>query len=116
MGLLILIGLELRLVFIDLPLWYDEAQSVLIAKMSFPFEINNYLLTVDMQHTPLYFYLLHFWINIFGENDIALRVLSLIFSLATIPCIYKLAKNFVSEKFALIVPLIMVFNTFNIIY
>ena len=116
MGLLILIGLELRLVFIDLPLWYDEAQSVLIAKMSFPFEINKYLLNIDMQHTPLYFYLLHFWINIFGENDIALRVLSLIFSLATIPCIYKLAKNFVSEKFALIAPLLMVFNTFNIIY
>ncbi len=116
MGLLILIGLELRLVFIDLPLWYDEAQSVLIAKMSFPFEINKYLLNIDMQHTPLYFYLLHFWINIFGENDIALRVLSLIFSLTTIPCIYKLAKNFVSEKFALIAPLLVVFNTFNIIY
>ena len=116
MGLLILIGLELRLVFIDLPLWYDEAQSVLIAKMSFPFEINKYLLNIDMQHTPLYFYLLHFWINIFGENDIALRILSLIFSLATIPCIYKLAKNFVSEKFALIAPLLIVFNTFNIIY
>lgn len=116
MGLLILIGLELRLVFIDLPLWYDEAQSVLIAKMSFPFEINKYLLNIDMQHTPLYFYLLHFWIKIFGENDIALRILSLIFSLATIPCIYKLAKNFVSKKFALIAPLLMVFNTFNIIY
>lgn len=116
MGLLILIGLELRLVFIDLPLWYDEAQSVLIAKMSFPQGINNYLLNVDLQHTPFYFYILHFWIYLFGESDIALKILSLIFSLLSIPYSYKLAKNFVDEKFALIAPLFLVFNTFNIVY
>ena len=116
MGLLILIGLELRLVFIDLPLWYDEAQSVLIAKMSFPQGINNYLLNVDMQHTPFYFYILHFWIYLFGESDIALKILSLIFGLLSIPYSYKLAKNFVEEKVALIAPLLLTFNTFNIVY
>ena len=115
-GLLIFIGLELRLAFIDLPLWYDEAHSVLIAKMSFPFGINNYLLNLDLQHTPFYFYLLHFWIKLFGENDITLKLLSLIFSLLTIPFSYKLAKNFIKDKLALIVPLLFVFNTFNIVY
>ena len=116
MGLLIFIGLELRLVFIDLPLWYDEAQSVLIAKMSVPLEINNYLWNIDLQHTPFYFYLLHFWINLFGESDIALKVLSLIFSLATIPYSFKLAKKFVNERLALLAPLFFVFNTFNVVY
>ena len=116
MGLLIFIGLELRLVFIDLPLWYDEAQSVLIAKMSFPFGISNYLQNIDLQHTPLYFYILHFWINLFGESDIVLKVLSLIFSLLSIPYSYKLAKQFIDEKFALIAPLLITFNTFNIVY
>lgn len=115
-GLLIFIGLELRLAFIDLPLWYDEAHSVLIAKMSFPFGINNYLLNLDLQHTPFYFYILHFWIKLFGENDITLKLLSLIFSLLTIPFSYKLAKNFIEDKLALIVPLLFVFNTFNIVY
>ena len=116
MGLLIFIGLELRLVFIDLPLWYDEAQSVLIAKMSVPFGISNYLQNIDLQHTPLYFYILHFWINLFGESDIVLKVLSLIFSLLSIPYSYKLAKQFTDEKFALIAPLLITFNTFNIVY
>lgn len=116
MGLLILIGLELRLVFIDLPLWYDEAQSVLIAKMSFPLGISNYLQNIDLQHTPLYFYILHFWINLFGESDIALKILSLIFGLLSIPYSYKLAKHFIEEKFALIAPLLITFNTFNIVY
>ena len=74
MGMLIFVCIGLRLVFIDLPLWYDEAHSVLIAQMGFPFEINKYLLETDLQHTPFYFYLLHFWIKCFGENDIVLKI------------------------------------------
>lgn len=116
MGMLIFVCIGLRLVFIDLPLWYDEAHSVLIAQMGFPFEINKYLLETDLQHTPFYFYLLHFWIKCFGENDIVLKILSLIFSVCSIPAIYTLSKKFVNDKTALIAPLLLVFNTFHVIY
>lgn len=116
MMLLIFIGLSLRLVFIDNPLWYDEAHSVLIAKMGFPFEINKYLLDTDLQHTPFYFYILHFWIKLFGENDIILKILSLIFALFSIPAIYSLARKFLDRNIALIAPLLLAFNTFHIIY
>lgn len=114
--LLTLIGIGLRCVFIDLPLWYDEAHSVLIAKMAFPFGINNYLMNVDLQHTPFYFYILHFWVKIFGESDIILKLLSLIFAVFSIPAIYVLSKKLTNDKFALIPPLLLTFNTFHIIY
>jgi len=114
--MLIFIGLGLRLVFIDIPLWYDEAHSVLIANMNFPFEINRYLLETDLQHMPVYFYILHFWIKIFGESDVILRMLSLIFSILSIPAIYDLSKKIINDKLALIAPLLLAFNTFHIIY
>ena len=114
--ILIFIGLFLRLVFIDYPLWYDEAHSVLISKMGFPFEINKYLLTEDLQHTPLYFYILHFWISLFGESDIVLKILSLIFGLCSIPAIYLLSRKFLNNKLSLIPPVLLTFNTFHIIY
>lgn len=115
-AIITIIGLFLRLVFIDSPLWYDEAHSVLIAKMGFPFEINKYLLDVDLQHTPFYFYLLHFWINLFGENDVILKIFSLIFGLCSIPAIYILARKFLSNNLALVAPVLLTFNMFHVIY
>jgi len=114
--LLVFIGVELRLAFIDLPFWYDEAQSVLIAKQFFPFGINNFLFTQDLQHTPFYFYILHFWIKLFGESDVVLKVLSLIFGVMTIPLSYVFAKKIASEKIAFILAGFMAFNSFNIVY
>lgn len=64
------------LMFLVQSLWRDEAYSYLLAKRGV-FEIIS--LTVRDFSPPLYYLVLHFWINIFGKSEIALRSLSLVF-------------------------------------
>ena len=82
--LIMLFGIDLRIAIINCPLWYDEGHSILSAIQSFPFGIDNFLYTKDFQHTPFYFYYLHFWIKIFGTTEIMLRLSSTIFGIAII--------------------------------
>lgn len=68
-------------------LWLDEATTALVSKMS----INDILvkfLPGDF-HPPLYYFLMKFWANIFGNSEVALRIPSLIFVLLTVYVVYK---------------------------
>ena len=93
LGLITLFGLELRVAISNCPMWYDEGHSILVAVQQFPFGIDNFLFTKDFQHTPFYFYFLHFWLKIFGTSEILLRFSSVIFGVATIPLTYVVAKK-----------------------
>lgn len=96
--LLVLFGLELRVAISNVPLWYDEGHSVLVAIKDFPFGINQFLFTKDFQHTPFYFYFLHFWIKLFGNSEVLMRMSSAIFGIATIPLTYIVGKKLYSQK------------------
>jgi hypothetical protein len=63
-------------------LWFDEALSVNISKLSLG-QIAEALRHDG--HPPLYYYLLHFWTEAFGTRDVAVRALSGFISLATLP-------------------------------
>ena len=93
----------LRLLYIDTSLWYDEACSWFTAGKSFPLGIMDNLLHLDFQHTPLYFFLLHFWMKTFGEGEISLRILSVIFGIAAVPIAFVISKKIVPAVSALII-------------
>ena len=102
-------GIDLRIAIINCPLWYDEGHSILSAIQSFPFGIDNFLYTKDFQHTPFYFYFLHFWIKIFGTSEIMLRLSSTIFGVAIIPLTYVVAKKiYKNDKIVAIISAILV--------
>ncbi len=61
------------LLYLTQSLWRDEVYSVLMAERSIPFFVKN--LSFE---PPFYYILLHFWIRIFGESEIAGRALSLV--------------------------------------
>ena len=63
-------------------LWLDEALAVNIAAA--PLHQIPSLLRHDGA-PPLYYYLLHFWMAVFGQSDLAVRALSGVAGLATIP-------------------------------
>src|SRR6266545_7176374 len=64
------------------PLWLDEALTVNIAKL----RLGDMLTALRHDgHPPLYYVLLHFWMQAFGSGDVAVRLLSSIFSVATLP-------------------------------
>ena len=113
---IVVIGIIFRLLLINLPLWYDEGCSWLIASKPFPSGINDYLFNKDFQHTPLYFYYLHFWIKLFGQTDIAMRLSSLIPSLFAIPLVYLVGKQISSKATALMAMFLFSTSVFQIYY
>lgn len=62
--------------------WIDEGLSIGIARHSF-FDIPGVLRQDGAP--PLYYLLLHFWVNIFGTGESATHALSLVFATLTIP-------------------------------
>ena len=100
-GLIIVGGFALRLTLIEFPLWYDEGCSIATAMHSFPHGINNYLWTHDLQHTPFYFYILHYIMQWFGDGVIILRASSLLVSMALLPVTYIVTEKLSSKKVAL---------------
>ena len=87
---IILLALVMRLYRLDnQSLWYDEGFSVYLAGMDID-EITART-AADIQ-PPLYYYLLHGWIQLFGNTEWALRALSALFGVLTVPLIYAVAQ------------------------
>jgi mannosyltransferase len=66
-------------------IWLDEALTIEISGRSLP-----HLFTA-LRHDgspPLYYLLLHYWMDLFGDGDFAVRALSGVLSLATLPLAY----------------------------
>jgi hypothetical protein len=77
----VIVGLVLRF-WTRSHLWLDEALTVDIARL--PIGDIASALRQD-GHPPLYYYLLHEWMLLFGQGDTAVRALSGIFGVATLP-------------------------------
>ena len=101
--LIMIIAIITRIDFLQNALWYDEACSWVISKKKSWLEIIKHLLNIDLQHSPIYFLFLNIWMKIFGDSPIALRSLSLIISILTIPMIYMVSKEFLPKKESLLI-------------
>ena len=91
-------------------LWYDEVGSIDQAT-------RNLLVLFSKFHlSPLYFFLLRYWMRIFGVSEFALRFLSVIFGIGSVLLIYKLGEMLFSKKVGLISSLILAVSPFHIFY
>jgi hypothetical protein len=78
---LVALGVLMRFVSTS-SLWLDEALSVNISALP----VGDLLEALRHDgHPPLYYLLLHYWIGVFGEGDVAVRALSGVFGLAALP-------------------------------
>ncbi len=83
-GVAIALGIALRFVA-NSPLWFDEALSVNIARLPLS------SLPDALRHDgapPLFYAVLHVWDGLFGTGDTAVRALSGVVSVATLPLAY----------------------------
>jgi len=80
-AVVVLVGVVLRFVTRS-DLWLDEALSVNIAKL--PFSKLHDALRHDGA-PPVYYVVLHGWISVFGSSDLAVRSLSGLFGVASLP-------------------------------
>ncbi|HEX8804271.1 MAG TPA: glycosyltransferase family 39 protein, partial [Acidimicrobiales bacterium] len=77
-------GLVLRFVATS-PLWLDEALSANIAVLP----VGDLLDALRHDgHPPFYYLLLHGWMQVVGEGDVAVRSLSGLFAVATLPLVW----------------------------
>lgn len=114
---IVLLGIYLRMYGLNKPggLWFDEAYCYYEAKASFPFGIMQKLYAEDI-HAPLYYFILHFWMKCFGDQDVILRVLSVIFGIATIPVLHLAGKELDADKTGLLAALLASISSVLIYY
>ena len=95
-------------------LWLDEGLSIRLS--SYPLEeIFKNAAPID-HNPPLYLYLLHFWLALFGKSEVAARSLSALCNITTLPLLYLLAKRLFSNKVALLSGLFFAISPFQIYY
>ncbi len=100
------------LLYFTQSLWRDEAFSILASQKPLAWIVSN--LSFE---PPVYYTMLHFWIKLFGQSEIAARSLSLLgFSLATIVVIRWAEKLFPKHWLRWFLPLFFFLNPMLLYY
>lgn len=94
-------------------LWLDEALSVNIA--SLPARQVFGALKVDGS-PPLYYLLLHFWVDLVGTGGLQVRWLSSVFAVAALPVLYLLGVRLGGRRAGELVVVLAAFNPFLVRY
>jgi mannosyltransferase len=103
------------------PIWYDESFSILISEQG-PSAILSGTLATDAdssaaeEHPPAYYFMLWGWMQVFGNSLVAVRMLSIIFSLGIIFCVYLIANHLFNQQTALTAALLAAILPFQIHY
>lgn len=109
------IGIILRFTRIDFQsFWMDEALSILFAQPRFPSPFFENL-TFGV-HPPLYYLILHFWMDRFGDSDAVIRLLSALCSGLFVLLLYRLGTVLLGARTALLAATICAFSSFQIWY
>ncbi|WNV74563.1 glycosyltransferase family 39 protein [Geodermatophilus sp. DSM 44513] len=94
-------------------LWLDEAQSVAIARLPLP-----ELVTALEQDgsPPLYYLLLHGWTSLFGTSATAVRALSAVIGVLTLPLAWYVARRLAGRRTAVALVVLLATSPFLIRY
>jgi len=112
--IILLAGLLFRLYHLGSEsLWLDEGISIRWARMDLSQMINSASKDV---HPPFYFVILHYWVALFGNSEIATRLLSSIFGVLSIAMIYQAGKLFFGRSVGLMAALILALSQFHIYF
>jgi mannosyltransferase len=113
LGGLVLLSLVLRTQVLDVGFWIDEGLSVGIADR--PLTDIFAALRLDGS-PPLYYLLLHVWMQIFGTTEEAVRALSLACALATVPVAWWAARGLFGERAGWMAAVLAATNPFLTLY
>ncbi len=94
--------------------WGDEAWSALISSLPI---VDLITTTASDFHPPLYYLILHFWINLVGSGEVAIRLVSLFFWSVSGLTTYFLSRCLgMSKLWALLSAMFVLFNPFIFVY
>src|SRR5581483_1760856 len=108
-------GLALRLVDLGREsFWLDEAGRAAIAAQ--PLGASPSAVGVIALSPPLYHLLLHGWLRVVGDGDVAARLLSALLGAAAIPATYLLASALLGRRTALVAALLAAVAPLYVVY
>jgi 4-amino-4-deoxy-L-arabinose transferase-like glycosyltransferase len=122
LAFILILALVIRLAGIATrPIWYDESFSILISEQG-PSAILSGTLATDAdssaaeEHPPAYYFMLWGWMQAFGNSLVAVRMLSIIFSLGIIFVVYLIANHLFNQQTALTAAFLTAILPFQIHY
>ncbi|MFX1383498.1 MAG: glycosyltransferase family 39 protein [Promethearchaeota archaeon] len=94
-------------------LWSDEGGTIDYVNSSWAYMFK----TVTEEKNPiLYYTILKLWISLFGDSVFSCRMLSVIFSVLTVPVLFLLGKEIKDEKLGLFIIFLYAISPFSIWY
>lgn len=106
------VATTLRLLFLgNDSLWVDEAASVAKARMPW-LTFITFVAQYD-PNMPLYYGLLHLWLRL-GDSEAAIRLLSVIPAVLSVPVLYLLGKRLFNARVGLLSALFLALNAFHL--
>lgn len=96
-------------------IWLDEAASIELVSSRSLWEIAVELPQSD-PHPPLYYLLFDLWISVFGTSVAAVRSLSVLFSIGTLPIVYLIGRRLFTHRTGLIAVALLAVSRFHIIH
>lgn len=110
---ILLIAFGLRAYHLDYQsFWSDEGISLQRSAQALP----TLLATMPIEHLPGYFLLLHYWLPWTGEQDFAIRFLSLWPSVLSVALLYRLGADWGNRRVGLVAALLLATNAFQVWY
>ncbi len=115
--LIILIGSSLRIYDIGKEsLWFDEPHTIYSATEPTIKEIISTVNVREFFNPPLYYIVLHNWIELFGDSVTTIRLFSALFSILSIILIYAVGKEWFNKKVGLLSSFIFSISILEILY
>jgi mannosyltransferase len=94
-------------------LWSDEGNSVMLARAALADIAARTALDI---HPPLYYWLLHAWVSVWGDSEFAVRMVSAFASLLLVAVTYRLGRQVLGDHGGLLAALAAAVSTFQIYY
>jgi len=110
----LLVAFALRVYRLDAQsLWNDEGTSIALASLNLDAIINGAARDI---HPPLYYLLLHFWMQLAGVSEFAARFLSVIAGVLLAAITFRLARKLFDEEVGIIAAFLAAFSPLLIYY
>ena len=108
-------GLLFRICALDTEsIWVDEGFSIRMANLDLSVMLEH--VSKHDAHPPLYYSILHYWVNLFGDSEFAVRFLSVTFGFLGIFMIYKTGRLLLDKNVGILSALLLALSVFHIHY
>jgi mannosyltransferase len=109
---IIILAFALRIYRLDhQSIWYDEGVSIYFSSHS----LKDLVVGVSADnHPPLHFLALHFWLKLAGQSEFAIRFLSLICGVLSVPLLFKLGRELFNQRVGSLAAFLLSISPFHV--